>query len=205
MQREQKNSLTRRKIIDSALLEFAGKSYGEASLNTMCSDGNLSKGIIYHYFKDKDGLYLACVKECFDALTLYLSSNIPTDCSDATAALEGYFDTRIAFFMDKPLYLKLFCNAVISPPLHLLSDIAEIKSEFDTLNLSVLNKLLSYVKLRPDAANEDVVEFFREYQDFMNTRFQMRMGKDFTLEEHEAWCRRSLKILLYGVVERGDM
>ena len=69
MNRDEKNLQTRQKIIDNALSEFSEKSYGEASLNSICATGNLSKGIIYHYFKDKDQLYLICVKECFDALT----------------------------------------------------------------------------------------------------------------------------------------
>lgn len=205
MQRDQKNSLTKRKIINSALIEFGEKSYGEASLNTICADGNLSKGIIYHYFKDKDSLYLACVGECFDALTAYLAGTVTAGGADASASLEHYFDTRIAFFMEHPIYLKLFCNAIMTPPPHLLESIGEIKAEFDALNLSVLTELLSSVKLRSDVTIPDVVEFFREYQDFVNTRFQMRMGGELTLKEHEAWCRRSLKIMLYGVIDRGDI
>lgn len=205
MKRDQKNSLTRRKILDSALIEFGDKSYGEASLNTICADGNLSKGIIYHYFKDKDGLYLACVTECFGALTAYMTDRVNTDCTEVSTALEKYFDTRIAFFMENPLYLKLFFNAVISPPPHLSPAITEIKSEFEALSLSVLTKLLGLVKLRPDVTQEEVVDFFKEYQDVVNTRFQIRMGGEFTLKEHEAWCSRSLQILLYGVVDRGTM
>ena len=32
-----------------------------------------SKGIIYHYFADKEELYVICVAECFNALTSYLT------------------------------------------------------------------------------------------------------------------------------------
>lgn len=72
MKRKEKNLQSRQRILEGALKEFSAKSYGEASLNNICNDNGMSKGIIYYYFKDKDELYLLCVKECFDALTSYL-------------------------------------------------------------------------------------------------------------------------------------
>lgn len=202
MNRDEKNLQTRQKIINYALSEFGEKSYGEASLNTVCTTGNISKGIIYHYFKDKDELYLTCVKECFDALTNYLSNIVTITTTPIETTLESYFEARIAFFAENPLYLKLFCNVVINPPTHLLTALTEIKAEFDTLNLLVLNKLMDNVKLRSDVSKDEVVEVFREYQDFVNTRFQMQPIEERTLAEHEKRCYHSLKILLYGIIER---
>ena len=40
--------------MSSAIKEFGRYSFAEASLNNICKEGNISKGIIYHYFKDKD-------------------------------------------------------------------------------------------------------------------------------------------------------
>ena len=37
-------------------------------MNNICKNAAISKGIIYHYFKDKDELYLACIQECYRAL-----------------------------------------------------------------------------------------------------------------------------------------
>ncbi|MFR6100649.1 MAG: TetR/AcrR family transcriptional regulator, partial [Longibaculum sp.] len=61
MKREEMTKVMRMKIIESALQEFNDKSYEKASMNHICQIGNISKGIIYHYFKDKDELYLECV------------------------------------------------------------------------------------------------------------------------------------------------
>ena len=46
--------------MDNALAEFARQGYGASSVNAVCSEQGISKGIIYHYFKTKDALYLAC-------------------------------------------------------------------------------------------------------------------------------------------------
>lgn len=202
MNRDEKNLQTRQKIVDNALAEFSEKSYSEASLNTICTAGDISKGIIYHYFKDKDELYLFCVKECFDTLTNYLSDIIAVDNISIALDLERYFDARVAFFAKRPLYLGVFCSAVMNPPAHLSASIDAIRADFDTQSTSFLTTLLQTARLRSDVTMQDVVEVFREYQDFVNTRFQKKVAAEATLKEHEARCRRSLQILLYGVIER---
>ena len=72
MKQEEKSALARRRILDAAMREFAHKGYEGASLNTVCAENGISKGIIYHHFRDKSELYLLCVEECFDALTASL-------------------------------------------------------------------------------------------------------------------------------------
>lgn len=204
MKRDEKNMQSRQKIIDSARIEFAEHSYSEASLNTICSAGNISKGIIYHYFKDKDGLYLVCIQECFDALTAHLSAVEIAYDTGIDLCLQQYFGTRTAFFAQNPIYLKLFCSAVMTPPQHLISNIAEIKAEFDALNISILTRLLSEVKLRTDMTIAEAVNSFRDYQDFINTRYPFPSGGEVLPQEHERWCIRSMSILLYGLVEREE-
>ena len=79
MKREEKNQQTRRRIMDSALAEFAANGYGGSSVNTICAAQGISKGIVYHYFESKDELYLACVEECFQCLTAHLSAALPEE------------------------------------------------------------------------------------------------------------------------------
>lgn len=202
MKREEKNLQSRQRILEGALKEFSAKSYAEASLNNICNDNGISKGIIYHYFKDKDELYLLCIKECFDAMTSYLSEAVKTLNGGIEEHLRGYFDARIRFFSDNPLYLNLFCNAIINPPTHLLKAIDEVKSEFDALNISVLTGLLERLPLRHGVTVPEVVEDFRTYQDFFNARclsIQQGRSTESILRDHEESCHRQLKMLLYGV------
>lgn len=202
MKRDEKNLLSRRKILDSALDEFGERGYGLSSVNNICSAGNISKGILYHYFKDKDELYLACVGELFDALTQYLQTALADGSVTGEERLERYFDARLHFFHEHPLYNKLFCDVVIGPPPHLADMIRQIRTELDTLNISVLTELLQEVKLRSDVTIESAVETFQLYQDFINARYQMNPGGRVDLEKHEQTYKRTLGILLYGVIER---
>lgn len=203
MKREDKNLQSRQKIMDAALKEFGGRSYGEASLNTICKEGEISKGIIYHYFKDKDALFLACVQECFDALTMYLKEHIRTADEDCTEGiLKQYFDTRMAFFLEHPEYRKLFYGAVITPPPHLAGEIRGMRKTFEELNVSILTGILSKVPLREGMSIEEVIHIFEMFQELVNTRCYAETDGGTDFGEYEKMCGQVLEILLYGVIER---
>lgn len=47
----------RERLINSALEEFGRNSYEKASTNTIVKNAGISKGLLFHYFKNKRGLY----------------------------------------------------------------------------------------------------------------------------------------------------
>lgn len=198
MKREEKNQLTRRRIMDSALAEFSQQGYGASSVNTICAAQGISKGIIYHYFKTKDELYIACVEECFQLLTAFLQANVP-ETGEAKTQLEGYFSARMDFFQSHPIYQPIFYEAVISPPSHLAAEIQDRKQAFDTLNICILERLLQSLSLRPGITMTEVVDMFRQFQDFINANNQ---PQDFSLRDQR--CKKALDILLYGVVAQEE-
>lgn len=201
MKREEKNLISCRKIMDSARKEFSEKGYGLSSVNTICSEGDISKGILYHYFKDKDEIYLKCIQECFDGLTEYLKVYEKEMRGNVTEQLNQYFSARFAYFSLHAEQQGIFCEAVISPPEHLKNRIAEIRKGFDCLNVRILEGFLSRLTLRPGISKEDVIDIFRQYQDFMNARYQMTGNPPQGLQEREQTCKKAVLVLLYGVAE----
>ena len=199
MKREEKNAETKHRIIESALKEFSEKNYREASLNTICDQGEVSKGIIYHYYRDKEELYLACVKECFDSLKAYLDQKVKITDDPLEKNLNEYFQVRLHFFDENPIYFGIYCNAILNPPEELEQQLNKATKEFKEQTIKILNALLKKAELRKGISNDDVIETFSEYQDWVNTRSQR--NKTISLKEHELKTQRALKILLYGVVE----
>ena len=183
MKREEKNQQMRRRIMDSALAEFSGQGYGASSVNNICSAQGISKGIIYHYFKTKDELFLACVEECFSLLTAYLSERMQQGEGTAREHLEQYFTCRMAFFASHPIYQRLFCEAIVSPPEHLSAEIQNCRREFDALNIGILEQILAQLPLRKDHTQAEIIEIFRPF------------------ELHESQCRKALNILLFGIID----
>ena len=205
MKREEKNALSRQRILDAAMEEFSRRGYEGASLNTVCAEHGISKGIIYHYFKDKDELYLLCVGQCFDAITAYLRGAASGLAGPAKERLQGYFDARLRFFAEEPRYLGIFTDAALSPPPGLARQVAECRREFDDLNISVLTEMLESEPLREGYSVRMVVEDFRIYMDYFNMRFRAEenpgCSREELLKEQEERCHRQLDILLYGVID----
>ena len=200
MKQEEKNLQSRKRILDSALREFAAKGYGQGSVNAVCEEGKISKGNLYHYYRDKDELYLACVQECFESLTMYLRGRTPAH-GDAQEQMEAYFDARLAYFRENPDCQRLFCEVLVSPPPRLAARIEACRADFDALNLEVMGGVLERVRLRPDVTKAEVLSLLGQFQDFINARCQRRDGQAGAGEREES-CRRALSVLLYGVVER---
>ena len=75
MRKETKTERTKERILAAAMDEFGSKGYAASSLNNICNAG-ISKGLLYHNFKSKDDLFLACVRRCFNTLSEYLKEII---------------------------------------------------------------------------------------------------------------------------------
>ena len=208
MKREEKNTLSRQRILDAAMREFARNGYDAASMNAICAENGISKGIIYHYFEDKDALYLLCVETCFRAVTDCLSEAARALTGSAEQRLRGYFDARLRFFAENRDCLGVFASAVFSPPAPLMPAIAERRRGFDALNISVLSELLRSEPLREGLSVPAVVSDFAMYMDYFNLHFRSelsaRQSADDLLKEHEQRCHRQLHILLYGVLGNGN-
>jgi AcrR family transcriptional regulator len=204
MKQEDKNKISREKILKAAVKEFGTKSYENASLNDICSGSGTSKGLIYHYFKSKDEIFLCCVKECFDALTGYLSSKDREAEADGwEIGLQEYLDLRLRFFRGNPLYNNIFFNTVLQPPLQLKDEIKALRSNFDALNTSHNRNAISRLKLREGITEEEAIEYFRIFQEMFNGYFQNKLieGSDFSalVEAHEIKLGKLLNIMLYGI------
>jgi len=203
MKREEKNVLARQRILDAAMREFSSKGYAGASLNMICSENDISKGILYHHFKDKNELYLLCVAECFDALTAYLDI-ARTSFRPQEEGLEDYFDARLHFFAEHPLYLGIFADAAFRPPIELAGEIAKCRESFDALSISVLTEYLEGKPLRVGLSISAIVEELRCYMDYFNlsfkTAFDQGLNTERIMKSHEERCRRQVDILLHGVL-----
>lgn len=187
--------------MEAALTEFSTQGYAAGSTNTICAAQDISKGIIYHYFESKDALFLACVNECFQRLTEYIRNNMP-DRDDVESSLEDYFAVRARFFCSNPVYQGIFSEATLSPPAHLRDEIQKCRQCFDNLNIQILEQLLTSFSLRQGISKEEVIEVFRQFQDFISAHYQMPNTEGMTFDAYEEKCHKALNILLYGVIER---
>ena len=65
-------------IIDAALDEFADKDFEAASLNSIITKAEISKGSMYHYFANKEDLYLYIIKQVMKTKEKFLKHALTT-------------------------------------------------------------------------------------------------------------------------------
>ena len=53
---------TRQRILDAAIREFASEGYSGARVDAICKRARANPRMIYHYFGDKDGLYVTVLE-----------------------------------------------------------------------------------------------------------------------------------------------
>ena len=208
MKRKEKSSLSKQRIIDAALEEFSNYGYSDASLSRVCRKKDISKGMIYHYFKSKDELYLLCVDICFKDLTEYLKTNLIINSQDIEGMLKKYFDIRLDFFTKNPLYLGIISDLLLNTPEHLKTEILEIRRDFDEVNISLLMAMLNAANLRKGLTADIIANDFKIYMSYLNFTFkdvlEKKASREQALEEHERMIYRQIEMMLYGILESED-
>lgn len=201
LKREEKNALARQRILDAAIGEFSRRGYEGASLTAFCAKHGISKGIVYHHFKDKNELYLLCVRSCFDALTERLQ--LAMDGAEGTPEerMQIFYQAWLHFFAEHPRYLGIFSVASFRTPQTLSREINRCREGYDTLYASAMMMLMEGKRLRAGLPMNFLTEECRIYMDFYNTRFLLNTPGEGGLEAQEIRCRQQMDILLYGVLE----
>lgn len=204
MRKEEKTRLTYERIMAAAIEEFGKKTYDNASLTTLCNENQISKGLIYHNFKNKDELYLKCVEECFDAMTSYFQSGeYKTDC--VKESLHNLFQMRQQFFKENPYYCNIFFNTVLQPPEHLKKEIRELRKKYDEFYVNCFRGLLEQIQLRDTITMDAALEYFMVFLEMYNGYFQSKSCEKedihALIEDHEVNLSKILDIMLYGVAK----
>jgi AcrR family transcriptional regulator len=197
MKQQEKTEMTRQRILAAALVEFGKNGYAGASLNNVCAAG-IPKGLVYHNYKNRDEVYLACVEHCFSALTAYLKTQAPAD-------LHGYLAARMDYFRQNPAQERIFFEALLQPPQPLLTQIEALRAEFDAFNLQIYRRVVAGLTLRPGVTGEDALAYFTLMQSVFNASFSASgcaqpLARQ--IAAHESALARVLDFMLYGIAEK---
>lgn len=198
MKQQEKNRKSREHILNYAFQEFAAQGYLGASVNTICAAGKISKGLLYHYYTDKDALYLACVEKCFRELT----DSLVLELDVQTVTPDQYFNARLVFFGEHPQHQRLFCDTVVNPPRHLRRELAECRASFDTLNETMLTAILEKEHLAEGLSVQDAIRQLRVFEDCVSTYLKNAGQEARQIQEHNQLCRQTFQTMLYGLIAR---
>lgn len=200
MKKEEKTEITKTKIFAAAMEEFGTNGYAAGSVNNICKTG-INKGLIYHNFKDKDELYLECVRKTCNDLICYVIDN------KAEEGFVEYMNARMNFFKEHELESYIFLEARTHPPHHLVNEIQKIYKEFEQLNMKIFEKELSNYELREGVTKEDALHYFFQIQKIYNFNFKNELSCEMAPQEqwalHEMNIHKIFDFMLYGIAKEG--
>jgi len=83
------------KIVAAAIIEFAQNGYGKASTNTIVKEAGISKGLLFHYFGSKKGLFSYVFDYCTTLISQELFAKIDPAQTDILAKLRDAMFAKI--------------------------------------------------------------------------------------------------------------
>ncbi|MGN1148698.1 MAG: TetR/AcrR family transcriptional regulator [Lachnospiraceae bacterium] len=199
MRKEEKTEITKNKIFAAAMQEFGTNGYADGSINNICKTG-INKGLVYHNFKDKDELYLECVRKSCEELLRYVRE------SRGEEGFVAYMSARTKFFREHEMEAYIFLETRTRPPRHLTKQIKMIYAELDGLNREIFQKELTRHELRDDVSEEEALNYYLEIQKVYNLDFKNELNSEMSPREqlalHERKIQKILDLMLYGIAKR---
>ena len=200
MKQSERTELTVSRIMNAALEEFGSNGYAGGTINGICKRG-INKGLVYHNFRNRDELYLACLdRSCKRLVQLIEESGCGTD------PLK-YMNVRLRFFAECRHEARIFFEAVLQPQEALRDRIQAVLQPFEQINESIYRSVVAGLALRDGVTAEDAVAYFRQMQQMFNGYFSsaawLGRGLDERIRNHEKNLARLLDFMIYGIAEGG--
>lgn len=104
--RKRDSALTKESILQAATYEFCRNGLGGARVDAIAHRAKANMRLLYHYFGDKDGLYLAALEHVYTDIRA-AEQQLNLDSLDPATALQELIDFTFTFFRDHQDYIAM--------------------------------------------------------------------------------------------------
>ena len=120
-------------IMNAAMMEFSSKGFALASTNVIVSAAGISKGALFHYFKNKEDLFSFLCRYIFDIVVREYYEKIPRADGDLLGRLRDASRLKQQLFRRYP-YIFEFVKRLVKEPPGILGEKAT-RQMHETMNL----------------------------------------------------------------------
>lgn len=124
------------KILNAALKEFAQKGYKNASTNEIVKEAGISKGLLFHYFKNKKELFLFLYDYCLETLIKDFYTKVDLGERDIIARLKQFSMVKLKMLEKYPDIMRFVETAYAE-------DSIEVKNEIESRNSGLTDNNLT--------------------------------------------------------------
>ncbi len=153
----EKNKLSREKIIHAAIINFNESDANNICINSICKKNNISKGLIYHYFKSKNDLFYACVLYATLELAESIKSFKVEKNASLTENLHNYYVERIRFWCNNPDNYTITRHAISQYQACSDEKILISRNLFDEASNNKLKDILALYELSSEISEENLL------------------------------------------------
>ncbi|MDR0347167.1 MAG: TetR/AcrR family transcriptional regulator [Coriobacteriales bacterium] len=146
------------RILRAALEEFAGNDYASASTNAIVKRAQISKGLLFHYFNDKLGLYLYLLNYVAEQLYSDVMGSIDLANDDIFDIMQKTIEAKLGvanrYVFETRLYLRAMTGDIPPRAKEVLGQSVDQAYEA----LAMMTALLNEDYLRAGLDKEKVVQ-----------------------------------------------
>lgn len=132
---------TKSKITEIALKIFANEGYASTGVQRICTEAEITKPTMYHYFGNKEGLLQSIYEENFQHLLNRLVACKAYN-GDIMLFMRNLVEIYTTFYMERPTFFWLSYHLHRSPKLSKERSIIEKYLEEETLQLHRIFRML---------------------------------------------------------------
>lgn len=165
MKQQERQERSRQKIFSAAMEEFGQNNYDKVSMESICAKHHISKGMMYHYYSNKDELFLLCAEDTFRCLQEYVEQGMKS--SKSTGCVESiqcFFRIREDFFQQHPMKKCVFENAIVNTPKHLEKEIQRLHQPIRLMNRRFLENIVESMPLRPGIGKQKAMQYLENME-----------------------------------------
>lgn len=148
----------RHKVLSAALDEFAEQGYASASTNSIVEKAEISKGLLFHYFRNKKGLYTYLVRHCVQVLGQEYEEFLPETSPDVFERIKQLTVMKIHQMQHYPKEYDLLLKLARETDPELLVEYLQLTAELKERYLGKLLEGLDYALFRPGVNVQKALE-----------------------------------------------
>ncbi len=155
----------RDRIINAAVEEFSALPYEKASTNNIVKNAGISKGLLFHYFGNKEQLYETLIQFAVDTLFQEIGSKIDWNETDLFDRLMHLTMAKMAIGKKYPQLFNFVKNIVYFNSSGKIDEVLALYNkygfDFQQLYQDIFSRNIDYSKFRDQATIADSINIVR--------------------------------------------
>jgi hypothetical protein len=188
------------RIVNAVMKEFAQKGYDRASTNEMVKEAGISKGLLFHYFKNKKQLYLFLVDYCYDVIVDEFYKKVDLSEPDFFKRVREAIHIKMEMLIQYPDIFKFMEEAFLEDAADIKQEMEKKKREMTDINLGKFFEGIDYSKFRPDVDLKIVLKIitftFEKLSDETLYKAKLTPDHEINYEEIRAEAEQYFDVLI---------